>query len=310
MLAFDHRQADPSRAEHRAEMAMREQRDVAVHRPQTRDQAVDALADLGGRFAVRAAVAKDVPTRALARECRRSGGPRSRRSSTRRDRARFRADRRGPRVRRSRGRAGAGSSAHARTRSPSTQGRSARACVSPCGVSGMSVTPVCRPDSDHSVSPWRKIEQPQPDRGARRRLAGLTDVRFHRGRISAPARRAVAARAVQQRALAPRAGWRPCPPRSRARAAGSRAHRRTSAPKARPRSARRPASSSRSAARRRVRRSVRRRGRRCREPRRERRAATRRTVASATSGGGRLLGQANPGRTMLGLRIIASSATP
>lgn len=38
----------------------------------------------------------------------------------------------------------------ARSRSPSS-----RASFSPCSVSGMSVRPVCWPESDHAVSPWR-----------------------------------------------------------------------------------------------------------------------------------------------------------
>ena len=61
MLPFDHRKSYPSGAEHGAEVAVREQRDIALHRSETSDHPVYALADIGRRFAVRATVAKDVP---------------------------------------------------------------------------------------------------------------------------------------------------------------------------------------------------------------------------------------------------------
>ena len=35
----------------------------------------------------------------------------------------------------------------------------ARTRFSPAAVSGMSVEPVCLPESDHSVSPWRTMKQ-------------------------------------------------------------------------------------------------------------------------------------------------------
>jgi hypothetical protein len=135
---------------------MREQRDVSLHRPQTPDKAVDALADRGGRFAVRATVSKDVPTRALLANV---DGPAAlvvpviplgeigfdlRLTAEAREFA-------GGVWARSRGLVSTYENAIA-----STQDRSARACVSPKAVSGMSVTPVCRPDSDQNVSPCRK----------------------------------------------------------------------------------------------------------------------------------------------------------
>lgn len=65
MLTFDHRQSDPAHGEHASEMAMREQSDAAALRTKTLEQAIGATADVSGRLAMRAAVAKDVPARPL-----------------------------------------------------------------------------------------------------------------------------------------------------------------------------------------------------------------------------------------------------
>jgi len=65
VLRFKHRQADPARAEHGAELPVREQRDIPLQLPQSRDQTIDTFTDFRGRLAARAAVAKEVPTWAL-----------------------------------------------------------------------------------------------------------------------------------------------------------------------------------------------------------------------------------------------------
>ena len=54
---------DPPCGEHSPELAVREQRDITHHSPESCDQAIRPRADLRGRFSVRAAIAKDLPIR-------------------------------------------------------------------------------------------------------------------------------------------------------------------------------------------------------------------------------------------------------
>jgi hypothetical protein len=59
------RQADPSCGEGAAELAMREERDVALQRLKTGDEPIGAVGDLPGRFTARATISKHIPVRPL-----------------------------------------------------------------------------------------------------------------------------------------------------------------------------------------------------------------------------------------------------
>jgi ribosomal protein L2 len=65
MPPIDHGQPDPSRSQRQAELAMGEQRYIAVHRDEMRDQPVGAGGDLFGRFAAGTTVLENIPTGAL-----------------------------------------------------------------------------------------------------------------------------------------------------------------------------------------------------------------------------------------------------
>jgi len=56
MPPFDRRQADPSRGEYASELAMREERDVALQRLKMGDEAIGAGGDLLGRFTARTTI--------------------------------------------------------------------------------------------------------------------------------------------------------------------------------------------------------------------------------------------------------------
>src|SRR5262249_41561390 len=61
MLPMDYGQSDPSRGQDAAEMAVREERDVAPQHPKSGNEAVGTLGNLRRRLAVRAAVPKQIP---------------------------------------------------------------------------------------------------------------------------------------------------------------------------------------------------------------------------------------------------------
>ena len=65
MPPFDRRQADPSRGEYASELAMREERDVALQRLKMGDEAIGAGGDLLGRFTARTTIPKHIPVRSL-----------------------------------------------------------------------------------------------------------------------------------------------------------------------------------------------------------------------------------------------------
>ncbi len=63
MLGLDDGEADPAACEHAAELAVRKERDAALQRAQMGNEPVSAGGDLPGGFAIRAAIAKEVPAR-------------------------------------------------------------------------------------------------------------------------------------------------------------------------------------------------------------------------------------------------------
>src|ERR1035437_7872182 len=65
MLTFDQRQVDPPDRYGGAKLAVRKERDVAVHRAEPGDEPVSTGGHVGGRLAVGAAVAPYIPVRAL-----------------------------------------------------------------------------------------------------------------------------------------------------------------------------------------------------------------------------------------------------
>ena len=63
MLSLDHWKLDPARCQRGPEMTVREQRDVAGHRVETRNQPVGTIGNLRRGLAVGAAITENVPVR-------------------------------------------------------------------------------------------------------------------------------------------------------------------------------------------------------------------------------------------------------
>ena len=143
------RQLEPAGGEHAQDVAVGEQRDVAVGaraRGRSRGRRARRPARASRRRASRRATAS---SRAAPRGSRASCAPRSRRSRSRRGPGRSPGSKpASAAVSRARARGELSTSANSR---PSSRSPSARAAARPASVSGMSVVEVCWPDSLHSV---------------------------------------------------------------------------------------------------------------------------------------------------------------
>ncbi len=63
MLAFEHRQSDPSRGQDAPELAVREKRDVSVQCVKMCDEPISTIGNLCGHFTARTSVPKHIPVR-------------------------------------------------------------------------------------------------------------------------------------------------------------------------------------------------------------------------------------------------------
>ena len=61
MLRLPYLQSDPTRAEDTPEVAMREDGNITLHRPEPSNHPICAFGYLGGRFAAWTSVSKDIP---------------------------------------------------------------------------------------------------------------------------------------------------------------------------------------------------------------------------------------------------------
>ncbi len=60
-LRFSHRQSNPTRRQYAAEVPMREEPDIPMHRPKPSDEPISTVGDPGRSFAAWAAISKQVP---------------------------------------------------------------------------------------------------------------------------------------------------------------------------------------------------------------------------------------------------------